>query len=58
VERLSVSLRQDTEFVRRALTDSSFAVLGTARLVMPYRNSVQWYPADHRFVHIDISVVY
>jgi hypothetical protein len=54
--RLTARLPTERGAVRTFLNDEATAVLGTRRLLWPYRDSVQWNPADDLCVAAELRV--
>lgn len=53
-QRVSRQLDIPQEDVERMLMDSQYAVLGKRKLIWPFKNGVQWNPADDEIVFINI----
>lgn len=56
--RLVHALSVDGSFVTRLLLDRTSAVLGERNLLHPFKNNVQWNPADDKCVAIKITCQY
>lgn len=56
--RLAQVLSVDSSFVTKLLIDGSMAVLGERDLLHPFKNNVQWNPADDKCVAIRITCQY
>ena len=54
--QLATNLNADPAHIRRALMDSKNAILGQRRLLHPFRQSVQWNPADDLLVAGELEV--
>lgn len=54
-DRLASRLGTSEDVITGDLLDGSAAVLGTRRLVWPYRNFVQWNPADDQLVRASVD---
>lgn len=54
-ERLAGTVRGDPGRILTALVDERWDLLGRRVLVRPYRNGVQWNPADERLVAVAIE---
>jgi hypothetical protein len=54
--RLAARLQTEPGAVHTFLNDEATAVLGTRRLLWPYRNGVQWNPADDLCVAAELRV--